>query len=292
MTPTEWREHGAWLDYKGLSIFYIDSAPEVADNKPVLLCIHGLPTSSWDWHKLWPSLISDYRVIALDMIGLGFSDKPKRFFYSLLEQASLHEHLLDKLSISHCHILAHDYGDSVAQELLARFVLQKFMLEGYTLESICFLNGGLFPESHKALLSQKLLATPLGYLMMKLATEETTRAGFNKIFGPNTAPGDDDWQGFWYLMNLQQGRLRLPKLMGYMRERRLLRRRWLEAMQQTDIPLKLAVGPEDPISGRSLLTRYRELFPEGDITELSGLGHYPHIEDPTAVLEVFRHFHQ
>lgn len=82
---------------------------------------HGFPTASWDWHKLWPEFVKHYRVIALDMIGFGFSDKPINYHYSIGDQADLQQALLTSLGISSIHLLAHDYGDTVAQELLARF---------------------------------------------------------------------------------------------------------------------------------------------------------------------------
>lgn len=287
ITVNEWQAQGSTLQYQGYRIFYRDSGET---DKPVLILIHGLPTSSWDWHKLWQPLCKRFRLIALDMLGLGFSDKPKDFSYSLLKQADLYETLLNTLSIDSFHILAHDYGDSVAQELLARFVENNFLFKAYKIESICFLNGGLFPEAHKALFTQKILATPLGHLMMRLATEKTMHKGFNKIFGPKTAPSNQDWQGFWYLMNLQDGRIVLPKLMGYMKERRRFRERWLSAMENTRVPQKLIVGPADPISGQSLIDRYRELFPNANVTVLDNIGHYPHIENPEGVLTSFTTF--
>lgn len=53
------------------------------------------------------------------------------------------------------HVLAHDYGDSVAQELLARHYEGRFHMA-----SCVFLNGGLFPETHRPALVQKLLLSP------------------------------------------------------------------------------------------------------------------------------------
>ena len=59
--------------------------------------------------------------IAADFLGFGFSDKPRNYPYSILDQADLLEALLREKGITHVHIISHDYGDTVAQELLARF---------------------------------------------------------------------------------------------------------------------------------------------------------------------------
>ncbi|MFG2196844.1 alpha/beta fold hydrolase [Streptomyces sp. NPDC048639] len=60
------------------------------------------------------------RVTTFDLLGFGYSDKPRRHRYSLLEQADLVEDLWRRLGIGDTALVAHDYGVSVAQELLAR----------------------------------------------------------------------------------------------------------------------------------------------------------------------------
>ena len=116
MNFQSWKETGKYFYYRNHAIFYQDSGV----GGPVLLCIHGFPTASWDWHNLWPQLTRYFRVITLDMIGFGFSAKPRNYDYSIFDQANLHESFLKHLNINSFHILAHDYGDTVAQELLAR----------------------------------------------------------------------------------------------------------------------------------------------------------------------------
>ena len=115
MRPDEWRNRGRSFVYRGHRVFYRRTG-----HGESLVLIHGFPTASWDWHKLWHELGQRFDVVAPDMLGFGFSDKPRDYDYSLVDQATLHETLLAELGISSVHILAHDYGDSVAQELLAR----------------------------------------------------------------------------------------------------------------------------------------------------------------------------
>src|SRR5262249_50278429 len=155
---------------------------------PLLLCIHGFPSASWDWHKLWPELTRRFRVIAPDMLGFGFSAKPRDYEYSLRDQASLHTALLGSLGLDRCHMLARDYGVSVAQELLARMAEAPRptgdSAHGFRARSVCFLNGGLFPEMHRARLVQKLLHSPLGPLLSRLSNERNFARSFAAVFGP------------------------------------------------------------------------------------------------------------
>ena len=112
----DWRSAGQTFSFNGHDIRYWTAG----QGEPLLL-IHGFPTASWDWHYLWAALAERYQVIACDMLGFGDSAKPRGHAYSLLEQADLQQALLAHLGVAEpVHILAHDYGDSVAQELLAR----------------------------------------------------------------------------------------------------------------------------------------------------------------------------
>src|ERR1700756_6057708 len=114
-----WKAAGDFFDYLGFEIFYRLAGRPLGD-APNLLLIHGYPFNSWDWSLIWPTLTERFTVIAPDMIGMGFSAKPLAYGYAVTDHADMHEALLAKLGVTSAHILAHDLGDSVCQELLAR----------------------------------------------------------------------------------------------------------------------------------------------------------------------------
>ncbi|HUR40419.1 MAG TPA: alpha/beta hydrolase [Verrucomicrobiae bacterium] len=284
--PKSWLEAGHAFAYGRHQVFYAERGDRTADT--ALLLIHGFPTSSWDWHRLWDALGARFaRVIAPDMIGFGFSAKPKDHAYSILDQATLHEQLLAKLGVKRVHILAHDYGDTVAQELLAR------QLDGGTprIESCVLLNGGLFPETHRARTIQKLLLTPVGPLLARLMGQSSFDKSFSAVFGARTQPTPLELADFWTLIRREKGHLLFPKLIGYMPERIRHRERWVGALQKTRVPLRVIDGADDPVSGAHMVARYRELVPVPDTVLLPGIGHYPQVEDPQGVLRALLEFH-
>lgn len=252
----------------------------------VILLIHGFPSAAWDWHHLWPELSQSYRLLTMDLLGYGLSDKPFPHNYSLLEQADLVEALVLHHNVSRCHIVAHDYGDSVAQDILKRHHDGSL---GFNIESLCFLNGGLFPESHRPLLTQKLLKGTFGPLLSRLMTKATLRKSFKRIFGPETPPEDSDIDTLWQLLNENNGRRVLPDMLKYLDERIVNRDSWLEAMQQTKVPLRFINGIHDPISGQHMLDQYNKLIPNPDGHALN-VGHYPQLEAPDQVLKLYSEF--
>jgi pimeloyl-ACP methyl ester carboxylesterase len=295
MTPTfeSWRASGRRHVHRGHEIFW-QAGGQDGDGGTPLLCIHGFPTASWDWHAVWPELCRHFpRVLAPDMIGFGWSAKPRAYTYSIFDQADLHESLLRAEGISRFHILAHDYGVTVAQELLARhFERQVAGDESLVLESVCLLNGGLFPELHRARPVQKLLLTPLGPLLSLAMNERSFARSFAAVFGAQTRPDAAELQQFWRLLAHHGGNRIAHKLIHYIPERRAHRERWVGALLRGGVPLRFVNGPADPVSGAHMVERYRELVPQPDTVLLPGIGHYPQVEDPQGTLKAFLAFHQ
>lgn len=284
-----WRAGGSTFSWRGQDIWYRD---EGDDERPVLVMIHGFPTASWDWRHILPAFTADYRVIMMDLLGFGLSAKPRRFPYSILAQADMVEALLDELGVARCRILAHDYGDTVTQELLARHGERADRQQpGLDIRSVVLLNGGLFPETHLPVRLQKLLISPLGPLVVKFFTFEKMQAAFRHICARPLPDGEV--AGYWALLQHNNGRAVMPRLIRYMEERRRHRERWVGALRDAagrGIPVRLIDGTEDPVSGGHMVARYRELIPDPDVVELAGVGHYPQTEAPDAVIDAARPF--
>lgn len=279
-----WQAAGRAFAWRGHDIFFRETG---APDAPALLLVHGFPSASVDWEAVWPALAARYRLIAPDLIGFGFSAKPRHYDYRIADQADLCEALLRHLGVRDYHLLAHDYGDTVAQELLAR---QAPGRDAPALQSLALLNGGLFPEVHRPLLTQKLLASPAGPLLARLTSRPAFFASMRRIFGPDTPPSPALLEIFWQVLDRHDGRRVLPRLIRYMEERRSHRERWVGALQQARLPVAFIDGAADPISGAHMAARFGELVPQGKLVLLPGIGHYPQCEAPQAVLAAYLAF--
>jgi len=277
-----WRDGGETIHLLGRRIFMRTAI--VADRKPLLL-IHGYPTSSYDWHALWAPLAERYSLYALDMLGFGLSEKPPGLRYTIEHQADFCQALLAEHECGSVHVLAHDYGDTVAQELLAREHEGRIRLR-----SVSFLNGGLFPETHRPRPVQRLLAAPLiGPMIARATTWGRFESTMRSIAGRNP-PSRDELRDQWALIEHEDGRVALAGLISYMKQRRVNRKRWVGALIETTVPRQLICGAMDPVSGAHLAERYSELVPNPDVTLLPYVGHYPQLEVPAAVLEAYFKF--
>ncbi len=236
---------------------------------------------------MWADLAGDHRVIALDLLGFGYSEKPWPHPYLINEQADIVEALVQQLGLPPFHVLAHDYGDTVAQELLVR---QNQARQPQWL-SCCFLNGGLFPETHRARLIQKMMLTPLGPLLTALMKEKQLQRTMGKIFGPQTQPSAALIHHFWEVISVNEGRRALNRLISYIPQRIQHRERWVRALQESVVPLGLINGAVDPVSGAHMVERFVEVVGEpAFLLSLPTIGHYPQVEAPRDVIAGYRAF--
>jgi len=104
------------VEIDGLNVFYREAGPADA---PVILLLHGYPTSSHQYRNLIPILSDEYRVIAPDLIGFGFSSAPdhKAFHYTFDNLTRYVEGLIDNLKLKRFAIYVFDYGAPVGLRL-------------------------------------------------------------------------------------------------------------------------------------------------------------------------------
>lgn len=283
-----WLDSGRHFDYLGFDIFY-----RIEGSGPPLLLIHGYPFNSFDWAPIWPTLTQRFTVIAPDMMGMGFSAKPAAYEYSVHDHADMHEALLADLGIENAHILAHDIGDSVGQELLARHEFGDHAYGALSIDSITWLNGGMFVETYTPRAAQKLMSrTPLGDILSPVQNTPLSRRllepTLREMFGPNTKPTPHMMTVFNQILDYHDGRRVLHKVGRFINDRYTHRNRWVRAMRETRVPMRLIDGPIDPNSGAHMARRYAEVIPDPDVVMLADdIGHWPQLEAPDAVLEHF-----
>jgi pimeloyl-ACP methyl ester carboxylesterase len=105
-------DHSRFVDVDGVRVHYQEAGDP---SSPALVLIHGFASSTLVWSKVFLRLASEgYRVIALDMLGFGYSGKPKNGEYTIAGQAKILVRLLDRLGIPRALFIGSSYGGAVA----------------------------------------------------------------------------------------------------------------------------------------------------------------------------------
>jgi pimeloyl-ACP methyl ester carboxylesterase len=109
---------GEFVDVGGTRLYYYAAGSRGA-GEPIVL-IHGFPTSSHLWRDVVPLLPSGRRVVVMDLLGYGRSDRPMERDLSIKGHAERVIALLDALRIQYAAIVGHDLGGGIAQYLAVR----------------------------------------------------------------------------------------------------------------------------------------------------------------------------
>ena len=107
------------VEVDGVSIFYREAG---SPDQPTLLLLHGFPTSSYMFRYLFASLAGDFRLVAPDLPGFGFSDAPprKEFAYTFDHLTEVIGKFADALGLNRYALYVFDYGAPVGFRLALR----------------------------------------------------------------------------------------------------------------------------------------------------------------------------
>ena len=275
-----WRERGREEEFRGRRIHLF----ERDGSGPLLVFLHGFPSSSYDWRLLLERQ-TEHAVLAPDFLGFGLSEKPRDHSYTLHWQADMVEELVTRNGQGPVFLVAHDMGTSVANELMARDLEGSV---GFEIAGALLLNGSMVQGAASPTIGQRILRSAVGPLFSRLSSERFFRQQFGSIFSPGHPLTDEEAEDQWALVCAGGGRTLAHKTIRYMEERFRHADRWLGAIRDWPKPVSLAWGMLDPVATEAVLNALLELRPAAKVTRFEDLGHYPQIEDPERIADVLR----
>jgi pimeloyl-ACP methyl ester carboxylesterase len=272
-----WRRQGRFEEVLGRRLF-VHRRP--GSEEPLLLFLHGFPSSSYDWRPLFALREGGEATLALDFLGFGLSEKPREHLYTLAWQADAVEELLRRAGSPPVFVVAHDMGTSVASELMARELRGELSLE---MRGALLFNGSMLLHLARPTLGQRLLRSRLGPLFARLTSEPAFRAQFARIFSPLHPLSAEEAADQWALIAHDGGQRIAHLTIHYMEERERLSERWHGAIRDWPGALTLAWGMRDPVARPAVLDGLRALRPGVPTIELPEAGHYPQLEQPQLI---------
>jgi pimeloyl-ACP methyl ester carboxylesterase len=275
-----WRAAGSYVDVGERRVFAVDvPAARDAGLDPLLL-LHGFPTCSFDWRHVVPTLARDRRVVALDFLGFGLSDKPDTR-YGIRLHADVTEAVAAAVGLSRVVLVTHDMGDTVGGELLARD------LDGalpFAISARVLTNGSIYIDMARLTAGQQLLLA-LDDQRVDLAAAgvdpgEGFRQGVAQTFSPDHPAAAEELDAQWELASHAAGHTLLARTIRYIEDRRAEERRFTGAIERHPSPLGVVWGARDPVAVHAMTDRLLQARPDAACVTLPTAGHYPMIEVP------------
>jgi pimeloyl-ACP methyl ester carboxylesterase len=294
----DWRGRGGYFSWRPaqedaapVDIFHV----EMGDPKaPVLLLIHGWPTSSIDWFEVANLLSATFRVCALDFPGYGFSDKPPGWGYSLLRDAELVEfYLAEFIGADSGVIVAHDRGDSVALLCAARSAESR---SATRIDHLVLSNGNVFLPLSSLTSAQRQILDQEAWPKIAAAL---TPSGLAQAMGIGTftppRPADDpDVEVLAATFGHDDGIKVLNETIQYLVERSQHEQEWLTALAEAPFPVTLIWGLYDTVSPPRVATyvwnEYLMFRSAGArLYFIPDANHYVQVDRPDSFANVLRH---
>lgn len=233
------RQHesnGRYITVDGIRTFALD-----AGAGPVVFCIHGVPTSSFLYRKVARQLQSlGLRTIAIDLPGLGLSDRPENFEYIFSNFGSFCNCFLDELQIEEVHLLIHDIGTPIGLSMASQ--------NSGRIKSITVLNSMLDTKHFvKPLLMRPFEKPVLGEAELAMLTPATFPL---MMKGAGVLSMDvithEEMAAYIHLLKRDDGGKAFLKIMRNFEQTKKFTQTCYAAFQNPAYPVQLVWGDKDP----------------------------------------------
>jgi pimeloyl-ACP methyl ester carboxylesterase len=256
---------GQILSLAGGDLQAIEQGPRNA--RPIVL-VHCFTCAIDWWDGMIPRLARDHRVLALDLLGHGGSEKPREG-YSIPNQADLVAQALDQLGVLDATVVGHSLGGSVVVALAQQ--------SPRLVDRVVIVDTGPTHEGGDLGLMAKLAFSPMiGQFLWRIKPDFAVKQGLEVAFAPGFEVPDAfvedlDAMTFSSYDNAARGSE------DYSGEEPLD-----ERMAATGKPLLVIMGAEEQIidDPAARLAEYRETVPGARTKLLPGVGHSPNVEAP------------
>jgi pimeloyl-ACP methyl ester carboxylesterase len=271
------------LSLPGGDVQVVDEGPQLPGRAgaPIVL-LHCYSCSLHWFDELAPLLARRHRVIRIDLLGHGGSQKPSSG-YEIDEQAALVAGALDQLEAQGAVVVGHSMGFSVATALATR--------ASQLVDRLVNIDEGPTEDSCSVPFAARLAYTPvLGQAMWRLTPDFAIEDGFESAFAPgydlsDGFPNPDQVVNDFTAMTYTSFREAYDATRDYVKAVPLD-----ERVRQTAVPLLSIFGAEDQICDPEESQAAYQTVPGARIAEVKGAGHSPNVEQPERTAALIEEF--
>ncbi len=266
------------LEVDGVHIFYREAGPS---NAPVLLLLHGFPSSSFYYRNLIPLLADRYHVVAPDYPGFGHSDTPAvdKFVYTFEHVTDVMEKFVEAKGLSHGVIYMQDYGGPVGMRLAVR---HPKWIDGLIFQNANVYDEGLMPRFFlkKPLWERRTGATEAPVLK----NMELESVKYQYVHGARNPEQlcPDGWEMDFALLERSGNRAIQLDLQADYGGNLKLYPEWQAWLRTNQPPTLVVWGKNDPIFGPKGAEAFKRDLPNAEI-HLLDTGHFALEEDSVAI---------
>jgi pimeloyl-ACP methyl ester carboxylesterase len=259
-----------------------------AGEGPTIVFIHGIPGAWYSWHRVMALLKDDYRVVAIDLKGLGLSDQPEGSYSAEVVAGEIIQ-LMDTIGVEQFTVVGHEWGSMVASyvaglypQRVTHFVRIEAPLSDNALSQIQTLKN--IPQ-----MGTVVLGDGKGFVR-RMYTGESSSFLMNNVPGPLVVQpvAAEDIERLVTEFSYEG----VPQVIIHYYEDSPadLRAEVVRLAATTTMPVLLLQADSDPVQPLSFYEEAAAPFPNATLTIIKDSGHAPMLEQPAAVADAIRAF--
>ncbi len=284
----------AWLDraefpFRQHSMALTDGSVNYVDegSGEALLFVHGTPTWSFEYRHLIKTLAKRYRCIAPDHLGFGLSTRPAGFAYTPEAHAQVLREFVDRLGLEQFTLVVHDFGGPIGLPLA--------LDQPSRVARVIMMNTWAWPldDDPKMARAASFAGGPMGRLLYRYANA-SLKLIMPSAYGDRKKLTPAIHAHYLNVFTDRDARVQVlhtlaKSLLGSAAYYRSLLDR-IETLRA--VPVLIAWGMKDTAFLPYQLERWRTLLPNAIVAPIAAAGHWPHEEEPEAVIEAIERFLQ
>lgn len=248
---------------------------EEGSGEPLLL-IHSAGQSLYTWRKVFPKLSEYYRVIAVDLLGHGYSSRPESFDYTVEEHAESLALFLDAIGVESAHIMAFSMGAMYALALAKKYPERVGRM-------VLLTPGGLTPDM--PLLVRMLDSTVFGPVACRLYGYKSVQKLLEECFFDLTNINDDMVNEYYRPASDPDGRTAVRLTIHNFDEHDTV-----AALRDMAVEALILFGAEDKWHRAEDINLIHSALPNAKSAQLRNAGHLMHEEKADKVVSAVLEF--
>jgi haloalkane dehalogenase len=282
MEMPPWLDRRAWpwaprsLDLAEGRIHYVDEG-----SGPPVVLVHGTPTWGFEWRHVIAGLAGRCRMIALDHLGFGLSERPAAAGYRPEDHARRFAAWVNQVvPAGRLHLVVHDFGGPIALDWALR--------DPERLHSLTVLNSWMwsFEDDRTMRRRARLVGGAVGRFLYRRANV-SQRLIMPSAYGDRRKLTPDIHRQYLALFTDAESRERVLFTLAHslLGSSAFFDTLWQRRDRLARVPLELLWGMRDSAFPPYFLNRWQQAMPHAHTTALAGAGHWPHEEEPAAVVD-------
>lgn len=262
------------------TMHYLDEGSGAA-----LLLVHGTPTWSFEYRHLIKALAPQYRCIAPDHLGFGLSARPAGFAYTPEAHARVLREFVDRLGLDKLTLVVHDFGGPIGLPLA--------LDQPSRVARVIIMNSWSWPldDDPKMARGASFIGGSIGRLLYRYANL-SLRLIMPSAYGDKHKLTRAIHAQYLRVFRDRDARVLVLHALAKSLVGSRAHYRWLLDRIETlrRMPVLVVWGMKDTAFQPYQLERWRSLLPHANVVTIDSAGHWPHEEEPAAVIDAVERF--